>query len=188
MSNPVHADRRSALVHAAFQAIAREGLEGLRLRAVAAAVGIDHSSLHHHFATKQDLIGAVVERVTNPLRVTIPDQGAPLERLQDHLTTLAAMMRTQPDLFVVLAEIDLRARRDPDVAVTVEAVEHGWRQAVARLFRESGVQGDPEVLTELVIATVKGIRLEPASGPHVLAALWTLLSCRMGTERDGGRP
>lgn len=33
--------------------------EGLRLRQVADAVGIDHSTLHHHVATKQDLVEGV---------------------------------------------------------------------------------------------------------------------------------
>jgi AcrR family transcriptional regulator len=40
---------------------------------VAAAAGIDHSTLYHHFATKQDLIVAVVELATRPLRSTMPD-------------------------------------------------------------------------------------------------------------------
>lgn len=179
-------DRRSALVQAAFQVIAAEGLEGLRLRAVAAAAGIDHSTLHHHFATKQDLIAAVVEFATDPLKETVPSHGAPLERLERHLATLARMMRTRPDLFVVLAEIDLRARRDPDVAVAVATVEGGWRQAVTGLLGESGICTDPDVLTELVIATVKGIRLNPAHGPDVLAALWALLSLLTGGTGEGG--
>jgi AcrR family transcriptional regulator len=188
MADLVRGDRRSALVKAAFDVIARDGFEGLRLRAVAADAGIDHSSLHHHFATKQDLISAVVTFATDPLRSTIPHDGAPGERLRGHLATLAAMMRSQPDLFVVLAEIDLRARRDPAIAAAVKAVEDGWRQALTQLLTSVEVHGDPGVLTELVIATVKGIRLRPASAADVLDALATLLSPRTVTRRSGGGP
>jgi AcrR family transcriptional regulator len=39
----------------------RQGFEELRLRDVASEVGIDHSTLHHHYATKQDLVAGVVE-------------------------------------------------------------------------------------------------------------------------------
>lgn len=89
---------------------------------------------------------------------------------------------------MVLAELDLRARRDPDVAVAVKAVEDGWRQALTRLLTGSGVKTDPGALTELMIATVEGIRLQPASAPNVLDALATLLSRHTMTGRSGGRP
>ena len=171
-----HRDRRSTLVHEAFRVIAEHGLEGLRLRAVAAGAGIDHSTLHHHFATKQDLIVAVVGLATEPLRATIAEDGTPRERLDGHLATLASMLQSRPDLFVVLAEIDLRARRDPEVAVAVNEVEAGWRLALTALFRDSRISADPEDLTELTIAAVKGVRLDPVNGPAVLATLRALLS------------
>ena len=49
---------------AAFERVAEIGFEGLRLRQVAEQVGIDHSTLHHHFATKQALVAAVAEYTT----------------------------------------------------------------------------------------------------------------------------
>lgn len=90
-------DRKAALVAAAHQAVAEHGLEGLRLRTVAAEVGIDHSTLHHHFATKQDLIEAVVAFATAPLRSTLPTEGTPPARLTTHLKRLAALITTDPD-------------------------------------------------------------------------------------------
>lgn len=181
-----HPNRRSALVREAFRAIAERGLEGLRLRAVAAAAGIDHSTLHHHFATKQDLIIAVVEFATEPLRSTIADHGTPGERLDAHLATLAAMMQSRPDLFVVLAEIDVRARRDPDVAVAVNEIEAGWRLALRALFRDSRIFADPDGMTELTIAAVKGARLDPAIGPTVVTTLRALLSRALQDPSDAG--
>lgn len=56
-------DRRQALVEAAFRCIAEKGFEGLRLRDVAAKVGIDHSTLHYHFPTKEDLVAGQIERL-----------------------------------------------------------------------------------------------------------------------------
>ena len=181
-----HPDRRTALVQEAFRAIAERGLEGLRLRAVAAAAGIDHSTLHHHFATKQDLIVAVVGRATEPLRSTIADHDTPGERLDAHLATLAAMMQSRPDLFVVLAEIDLRARRDPDVATAVGEIEAGWRLALRALFRDSGISADPDDMTELTIAAVKGVRLDPARGSVVLTALRALVSRALQDASEAG--
>lgn len=165
-------DRKSALVAAAHKAVAQHGLEGLRLRTVAAEVGIDHSTLHHHFATKQDLIEAVVAHATAPLRSTLPFDGNPTVRLRSHLERLAELITTDPDRFVVLAEMDLRARRDPQVAATIEAVESGWRGVLDDLGLTPGQ-------VELLIAAVKGVRLFPTHAREVLVQVTKVLTSQL---------
>lgn len=95
--------------------MASSGLEGLRLRQVAEAVGIDHSTLHHHFATKQDLISAVAEYTTRQFWSTMPSATDPAVQLCGHLTALRTLITDWPELFLVTAELDLRARRDRSV-------------------------------------------------------------------------
>ena len=167
-------ERKAGLVEAAYQSIAQHGLEGLRLRTVADQVGIDHSTLHHHFATKQQLVAAVVERATAPLRTTMPAAGTSGGRLREHLQSLARMIEASPDLFVVLAEIDLRARRDAETRRIIEEVERGWRRALA------DVLGSRSEAVELVIAAVKGVRLRPEAAPAVLELVADLLESRSG--------
>src|SRR3954470_10696985 len=58
-------DRRAELVEAAYQLIAEKGIEGLRTRDVAARVGINISTLHYHFDTKEKLIAGVVDYATH---------------------------------------------------------------------------------------------------------------------------
>ena len=55
---------RQALVEAAFYAIAVKGFKGLRLHDGATKVGINHSTLHPYFSTKEDLVAGVVEYAT----------------------------------------------------------------------------------------------------------------------------
>lgn len=175
-------DRREALVRAAFAEIAERGFEGLRLRPIAAAAGIDHSTLHHHFATKDDLVAAVLEHVTGQLEGSMRGDLAPAARLRHHLTGIAEAVVRRPDLFVVLDEFDRRARRDPALAATVRRDEEGWRQALAALFREGVERGswsgalDVDASVELVIATLKGIRLRPEAAPAAVAQLCDLFS------------
>ncbi|MBV9946836.1 MAG: TetR/AcrR family transcriptional regulator, partial [Myxococcales bacterium] len=52
--------RRQDLLDAAFSLIAERGLEGLRTRDVAARAGVNISTLHYYFATKEKLLLAVV--------------------------------------------------------------------------------------------------------------------------------
>lgn len=170
-------DRRRLLVRAAFDAIAEKGFEGLRLRAVAAHAGIDHSTLHYYFPTRQDLVAAVVEFATSQFRTTTHDSGAPAERLSTHLATLARMLRQQPALFTVLREVDLRAIRDPSVREIVDRYEQGWRVALADVLRAGAwPASDVDSTVDLVIATVKGVSFTPGSATEVLDQLGSLLA------------
>src|SRR5690348_7207534 len=123
-------DRRQALVQAAFQHIAARGFEGLRLRQVAEAAGIDHSTLHHYFPTKEHLIGAVVEFATKQLHDSMPRMESPAATLRNHMEILCTRMDEQPELFTVLRELDLRAARDARVTGVIADNEYGWRMAL----------------------------------------------------------
>jgi AcrR family transcriptional regulator len=173
-------DRRQALVRAAFVAIAERGFEGFRLRPIAAAAGIDHSTLHHYFPTKADLIAAVLEHVTSQFEGTMHTDLEPAARLRHHLGEIATAVAERPELFIVLDELDLRARRDKSMAATVTHDEQGWRDALAALFQEGVEQRvwsvDVDASVELVIATLKGIRLRPDTAEAVVAQLCHLFS------------
>lgn len=158
-------------MRAAFALVAEVGLEGLRLRRVAAEVGIDQSTLHHHVATKAELVAAVAEHAAALLATTAPPAHLPpAEALRAHLDALTDLVSRRPELFTVTAELDLRARRDPSVRAVVEGQEAGWRALLTGLFAALG-EADPPARTELVIAAVKGVRLVPDLAPLVLAQL-----------------
>ncbi|WP_028926848.1 TetR/AcrR family transcriptional regulator [Pseudonocardia acaciae] len=180
-------DREGALVLGAFRLISERGFEGLRLRDVAATAGIDHSTLHHYFPTKQDLVAAVVAHAIDEFRAQADtgDEPGARRRLRLHLQRLAAALRTRPELYLVLREMDLRAARDPAVRDILDGHERGWRAALSARFRdaeaEAGAQRvdapriDPERGTELVIAAVKGASFAPAAGADSLELLAELL-------------
>ena len=165
-----HRDRRSQIVGAAFAAVAEVGFEGLRLRRVAAEVGLDQSTLHHYFATKAHLVEAVAHAMASRFAAAAPPHGAaPDEALGAHLAELAHLVRTEPDLFTVSAELDLHGRRDPAVRRVLDAVEEGWRRALSAVLHDDDA-------VELVIATVKGVRLSPEHADPVLRRLTQLLT------------
>jgi AcrR family transcriptional regulator len=181
---PAGPERREALVKAAAAQIARDGLSGLRLRDVAAEVGIDHSTIHHHFPTKQDLVAAVIDHATGQLRTTAPAGESPAQRLHQTLTGLGRAIAERPQLFALLRELDLRAAGDDELATMIGERERGWRASLAGLFAQAGPWSgrvEPDAAVELVIATVKGASLHPQTAPLVLAQLERLLDA----GRDG---
>jgi AcrR family transcriptional regulator len=182
-------ERRQALVRAAFGCIAERGFEGLRLRDVAAEVGIDHSTLHHYFASKQDLVAGVVDYATRQFWPTMPTEGGAIDRLQSHLAALGRMIREQPALFTVMGELDLRARRDPAIRAIIDRHEEGWRIVLEEVLRRAAKEGaltrdlDVAAGVELIIAAVKGVRQLPERADDVLAQLNRLLTGRRPTGR-----
>jgi AcrR family transcriptional regulator len=182
-------ERRQALVRAAFGCIAERGFEGLRLRDVAAEVGIDHSTLHHYFASKQDLVAGVVDYATRQFWPTMPAEGGAIDRLQYHLAALGRMIREQPALFTVMGELDLRARRDPAIRAIIDRHEQGWRIVLEEVLRGGAKEGawirdlDVAAGVELIIAAVKGIRQLPERAEGVLAQLNHLLTAGRPTGR-----
>lgn len=56
-----HGDLRRALVDAAVERIAQEGVDALSLRAVARDVGVTHAAPYRHFESKAALLAAIAE-------------------------------------------------------------------------------------------------------------------------------
>src|SRR5690349_18301543 len=103
-------DRRTEIVQAAFRQVATVGFEGLRLREIAADVGIDHSTLHHHFPGKKEIVAGVAEYA-----IGLTSDAGSAGSLRGYLAHLASLLERAPEVFVVTAELELRARRDPVV-------------------------------------------------------------------------
>ncbi|WP_185844387.1 TetR/AcrR family transcriptional regulator [Nonomuraea sp. WAC 01424] len=178
---PAGPERWNALVQAAYECLAEGGFERLRMRDVATRVGIDHSSIHHHFPTKQDLVVAVVDHTTRQFWATTPPDGGPVERLRHHLATLRQKISDEPELHIVLRELDLRARRDPELREIIAGRKEGWRNSLRTLLTDAAAAGalapgvDPATGAELVIATVKGASLAAEHAGDVLELLDHLL-------------
>jgi AcrR family transcriptional regulator len=179
---PAGPERRDALVLATYHAIARDGFEGLRMRAIATEAGVDHSTIRHYFESKEALIEAVAAYATGQFRSTTPAAGTAVERLAAHLRTLADRIVSEPGLHAVLRELDLRAKRDDGLRATIDALEDGWRGSLTGVLTEARRDGTlnqaviPRDAAELIIATVKGASLGAATARTVLDQLFGLLT------------
>src|ERR1700753_4398579 len=70
---------RGAILHAAASLATVDGLEGLSIGNLAAAIGMSKSGLYAHFDSKQDLQLATVDKAGRVFRdeITEPALGAP---------------------------------------------------------------------------------------------------------------
>ncbi len=165
------ADRRRALIVAAYDRIANAGFEGLRTRDVAADVGVNVATLHYYFPTKEALIRGVVGHALRKFAATMPAEGSPAEQLRQHLTALRHLLKEEPRLCAVLGELTLRAPRDPVIASVLRGTDDPWHRMLGDLFRRGIADGcldsrlDPDDAAALTISAIKGVSL-PTTSPR----------------------
>src|SRR4051812_22696733 len=76
---------RSAVLDAALELLDREGRQALTMRAVASALDVQAASLYTHIRSKEDLLGAVIDRVMEEVEVP-PDTPSVMNRWRPSLT------------------------------------------------------------------------------------------------------
>jgi AcrR family transcriptional regulator len=92
--------RREAILDAATELFAERGFEGTSLRDVAERVGVRKASLFHHFASKEALYEAAIDRLVadlqEPLAVIYSSGGTYVELLETLTSTLVGALGTRP--------------------------------------------------------------------------------------------
>ena len=162
--------RRTQLLQAAFEIIAEKGLEGLRTRDVVARAGVNISTLHYYFATKSDLIGAVIAHLrnvftTSDTEVATKECSEPLLR---HLLDGWQRLRTAPYLSATLQELLARAHRDAVAKAAFTTIHAHWNGLVESLIREGMAAGrlrsdiDPRAVARAMTSFVMGARAQAA--------------------------
>ena len=139
-------EQRSRLVQSAYQLLAEKGMAGLRIREVASRIGLNHATLLYYFPTKEVLIRAVVAYCVRQFEVIqaphSPVSSTPGEHLrQRYLSDLAYQLRTVPDLFLVLDELLLYARRDPATKRVLTEAVTAWQHYLETCIQEEIAAG-----------------------------------------------
>lgn len=167
---PAHRVRRAELAATAYAQVAERGLEGLRVREVAAEAGINHATLIYYFPTKANLVAGVVDHVLGLLVAPAvtpapqPDQAV-MHRLAHDLEDIAARLERQPQIFRVLTELQLRGARDAEVGRALARMDDAWTRFLVGMLR-SGIDSgelrsdlDADRAAGLLRAVFRGIGL-----------------------------
>ena len=139
-------DRKRELVEIAYRLIADNGLEGFRIRQVAAAANIDNGTLHYYFASKETLIQSVVEHLLQDLQTNRCDQGnsedrTALDELRTEFEDIRVRLHESPEQFIVLSELAIRSWRDPSIAEMFKRLDDGWYAHLEALLKRGIEQG-----------------------------------------------
>ena len=176
----LHAEVRSQMiVEAAYKAIAKEGFEKLRTRDIARLVGINIATLHHHFATKEDLVAAVANYLQSHFRLertpVVDNETAP-DALERQLKDAIFYYRKRPEMLAVYRELVGRAARDPMIRKLVQQLHTAWHTDVEEILRKGKTEGsfradlDSKAAAGVIVSTVWGLIAHVFPSPDDFAA------------------
>jgi len=177
-ASPAVDGRRTELVLATYQLIGDKGLEELRTRDIAAKVGINISTLHYYFATKEDLVAAVVDHMMllfRTVRLPLAEDATPLDELRHLFATQTYRRHVEPTLDVVMQEMMLRGRRDEKVRARLEAMLLAWNGYVESIVARGQRQGiftrdvDPKLAAAIITSFSMGTNLQHGIRPSSFA-------------------
>ncbi|MFE2750674.1 TetR/AcrR family transcriptional regulator [Actinosynnema sp. NPDC059335] len=165
--------RRTALVDAAIEVLARDGARGLTFRAVDQEARVPNGTASNYFASRDDLLRQVGEHIhvrltpdAQRLAETMsrpPDKSLVVRLLQELLERLQ-VDRTG---YLALLELRLEATRRPELqAALTKTISDNLEQNI-QFHLDAGLPGDRTTVVSLYLA-MSGLMVERLTLPDVL--------------------
>ncbi len=184
-------ERRRQIADAALKIIAEQGLGRFTTQAIAAEIGVTDGTLFRHFASKEEIVLAALDRVEEQLFEGFPpDDPDPLVRLERFFWFRAALVGANPVIARLAFSDELPHAAGPRGAQQVES----WKQRslgfIVSCVEEAAAQGRiPRGLPVLEIGMmVMGTLLalvrfgEFAAGPAATSRAWTVIERLLGRK------
>lgn len=195
-TRPTRDDTREKLFEAAARVFEEQGIGAASIEAIAAAAGMTRGAFYSNFASKDDLIIAMLEDHVERSLVYHRELMARHREPADFIAALRTAERSRNDplgraplLHIELVLFAARAeKRRPALAKRLRA----RREIVAEILAQQQL-GDPETTSAMLLALEDGFRLhrliDPASTPadSFFRALTTLQKLADGAKGTGGK-
>jgi AcrR family transcriptional regulator len=123
---------RDDVIEAAADLVAERGYAGLNMRALARRCGVATMTLYRHVRTKEDLMGALADRVLGELRLPTPGTLDWREELTAVFRSLHGLLLEHPEL------VEIAAKQH----VAGQAAYRG-AEVVLNALRRAGIEGEP---------------------------------------------
>jgi AcrR family transcriptional regulator len=180
---------RDALCAALARIVARDGLDGVTFRSVAAEAGVTHGLASYHFGNRETMI---IEALTWAVRESIQRGrlGEDTATLAEFAADVPALMQEEPQEAVFQFQLALEGQRRPELLAQVQATYDDYVSEVRATLTRLGL-ADDEPLARLVFAAIDGLSIqqliyrEPARTEDALARLREILPGIARAAADG---
>lgn len=172
------AERRAQLLVAAYAIAARERLDGLTVRRVAAEAGLSPGLVHFHFRNKEGLLLALLDRLIDELfTVQVSDAVTALptarERLLGRIRDEVAKLPGERDAVELFYDYWVVGTRHPEVRERIAAALSTYRASFLP-FVEDVIAEEPErfagteptMLAAIVVSFIQGNAVQAVVAPE----------------------
>ncbi|MEV3993961.1 TetR family transcriptional regulator [Streptomyces sp. NPDC049837] len=167
-------ERRTALLDAAIEVLAREGSRGLTLRAVDAAARVPVGTSSNYFANRGELLrqimGRTYERLTPDPAELAETMTAPRspELVALLLRQVHQRMRADRSSYLAMLELRLEGTRRPELGAELNRIFSAELENNIRFHLDAGLPGD-RVAVILLYLAMHGMIVDDLTVPDVLA-------------------
>ncbi|OKI02028.1 TetR family transcriptional regulator [Streptomyces sp. CB02923] len=167
-------ERRTALVDAAIEVLAREGARGLTFRAVDAQAGVPVGTASNYFANRDELFTQAGSRIhvrmtPDPAQVGEAMLPEPSRELVTGLMRwLVRRMSDERTGYLAMLELRLEATRRPALQAELNRAVRAAFEENVRFHLDAGLPGDADTVLVLYLA-MTGMLLEHFTLPDMLS-------------------
>jgi AcrR family transcriptional regulator len=171
---------RERILRAAVRAIARDGIDGLRIARIATEAGVSSALVHYHFADREQLLAETIDySYARAAEVRIEDAIEP-DVAGSHAARLAAMIEVclpttdaLAEDWVLWMELWLRAVRHPELRAVAEELYarlHEWFAEEIRSGVSDGEFGhcDVKEIADRTLALLDGYGVRNMIGDRTI--------------------
>lgn len=153
----------ASLLEVAVSVFTERGYDGTSMEDLSRASGLSKSSLYHHFASKEQLLRAALDRAVGPLFAVTEEDGA---RTGPAIDRLEYVVRREVEVLAAcLPYVTLLLRVHGNTATERWALERRreFDRVVAGLVAEAAAEGsvrpdvDPAVVTRLLFGMINSL-------------------------------
>src|SRR5437899_6250549 len=191
-------DRRSDIVAAAIQVIARDGIRACTVSALEQETGFARGHFTYHFAAKEEIIRLAFASVASDWASTqMEEPGGKTagERLEARIRAAIHWALTHPGYFRCLMNFRVEMMRNPTAFPPSMAIRHQLWEFAAQMIRDGITDGsircstDPLTEAKTIFAVVDGFLLHAAMDPafcptdELADRAWELVADRLGAAK-----
>lgn len=167
----VRDEQRARILDGARTAFARTGMV-TTMADVASAAGVSQGLAYRYFASKDELIRALVAEAMSSDNVRVDIEGTPGVKLRHLLTVILEARRDHPEVFLLMHHV--LSDRDAPADINDRARQRGMR--FVELLRQLIVAGqasgevagdDPDQLAAAIVAMIDGVTRFALSHPDL---------------------
>lgn len=149
------------------------GYDGTTMEHLSAAAGIGKSSIYHHVAGKEDLLGRALDRALNSLFGSLDNvdpQASPLDQLATVVRRSVEILMRELPYVTLLLRVRGNSRIERDALQRRREFDARVSELVVRALADGSVARglDPALTTRLIFGLVNSVSewYRPERGPH----------------------